>query len=239
MKLNRILHVEDSTIEQDIIKRLFITEEVTSASTENEALSLLETQTYDLILLDLGLAEGDGLTLCQKIKSDHRHKQTPLIIISGKSEISDRVLGLDLGADDYVAKPFNYLELKARTKALQRRARSTNDKQSEINLGPLRLDPLTFSIFISYQGQSLQQDLTGIEFRLLSYLMKNPDQVLSREQILQSVWKEQVNVGDRTVDAKISLLRKKLGPVGFMLSSIYGVGYKLATQPIKEILKAA
>lgn len=225
-KLN-ILHVEDSEIDQKIIQSLFPDDRVVVAADESSALGELKKAKFDLVLLDLNLKDSDGLELCQKIKSNLDSSDTPVMIVSSRSEVSDKVLGFEFGADDYVQKPFHLLELKARIKAIQRK-RQTKKVETKISYGPFTLLLDSFRLEITQKDKKVQTiDLTNIEFKLMSFFMNNREKILTREAILNHVWGGSgVHVIDRTVDAKISNLRKKLNPFEHTLQSVYGVGYQ-------------
>lgn len=225
--MRSILHIEDNLAERELVKRIFFDQRIVHTSSNKESIELLDKQNFDLILLDVMLEDGDSYELCRKIKNDPRHAQVPIIMISGKDEVSDKILGLDVGADDYVSKPYNFLELKARTQALLRRANSNQTSTRKVNFGPFEMEPDVFQFFISIENEKKKVSLSSTEFKLLHYLMKNAGRIISREQILDSVWGQEIHVTDRTVDAKISKIRKKLGDHGDWLTSIYGLGYSL------------
>ena len=232
MNVCRILHVEDSTMQQNIIKTLFSDHPIHFAKSEAEAERALVDHEFDVILLDLLLEEGDGYHLCKKIKSNPAWANIPILIVSSKSEATDRVLGLDIGADDYVAKPFNYLELKARVNAVFRRYKETQKNTSVLKYGDLVLNLDTQTLIMHNTPEQSRLDLTKTEFKLLSYFIKNTDRIITRDQIIDSVWGHGVNVLDRSVDAKVSNLRKKLGEYGGLIQAVYGSGYKMS-MPLK------
>jgi DNA-binding response OmpR family regulator len=228
MQKKHILLVEDCEIHQLIIKSLLRDGQLTIVASQVEASNLIKTQNYDLIILDILLSDGDGMLLCQTARLSSTNELTPILFLTSRSEISDRLTGFDLGADDYVVKPFNHLELKARIEALLRRV-SLNKLNSLLKFGPITIDPSTLTAWIKVDNKQSPVDLTSSEFKLLVYFIQNPDKIVTREQILEVVWNNATtHVIDRTVDAKVSLLRKKLNPYGNILKSIYGVGYRLS-----------
>lgn len=198
--------------------------EVFSFLHPHELLSFLDNKNLDLLLLDLMLPDTDGLEVCKQIRRDHRHADMGIIILSAKSDELDRVLGLELGADDYVTKPFSPQELMARVKAVLRRKHPSTGQETVRDLGMqvvLNLDTHEASM----SGEILS--LTTAEFRILELLSEKPGWVYSRDQILTHLWGQEKAVIDRTVDVHIRHLRAKLGDRADLIQSIRGVGYKL------------
>ncbi|WP_419790449.1 response regulator transcription factor [Staphylococcus chromogenes] len=178
-------------------------------------------QYYDIILLDLMLPEMDGLEVCQRIRTQ---KDTPIIMITAKGEIYDKVVGLDNGADDYIVKPFEIEELLARMRALVRRyAEESHSNTDIINIDGLIIDKHAFSV--SFESQNIE--LTKTEFDLLLVLAENKNHVLQREQILDHVWGYESAVETNVVDVYIRYLRNKLKPIGKQkfIETVRGVGY--------------
>jgi len=182
----------------------------------------------DVVVLDLTLPDFDGLEVLRAIRKEPALKHTPVIIVTARSEEIDRVLGLELGADDYLAKPFSSRELVARVRAILRRAsfmlEAAEPSQSkDLVFGPISVDLDGYAARLD--GQLL--DLTRKEFELLVYLMKNPKRVLGREKILQQVWGLDYLGESRTIDAHIRRLRYKLGGAADLIETVVGVGYRL------------
>lgn len=178
-------------------------------------------QYYDIILLDLMLPEMDGLEVCQRIRTQ---KDTPIIMITAKGEIYDKVVGLDNGADDYIVKPFEIEELLARMRALVRRYGEESQSNTDIiNIDGLIIDKHAFSV--SFESQNIE--LTKTEFDLLLVLAENKNHVLQREQILDHVWGYESAVETNVVDVYIRYLRNKLKPIGKqkLIETVRGVGY--------------
>lgn len=186
-------------------------------------LEFINSNLPELVILDLMLPDMDGLEICRKIRSNERTSHLPIIIVSAKGEELDRVLGLEVGADDYVTKPFSARELLARIKATLRRARRTESEPEKIILGPITLIPERFEVFVREQ----RLNLTTTEFQILLILAKNPGRVFSREEIINSLWKGEKFVLDRTIDVHIKKLRDKLGEAARLIKSIRGIGYKI------------
>lgn len=176
----------------------------------------------DLIVLDLMLPDMDGYDICKKIKSDIALNHIPIIILSAKSDETDKIIGLELGADDYVTKPFSPKELIARVKAVLRRNSSGNDLKNSAADGKIKLDKEQFNVI----ADGKKVDVTMTEFKLLELLMSKKGTVFSRERILDYVWQDK-DVFDRTVDVHIRHLREKLGKLGDKIKNIHGVGYKI------------
>jgi len=175
-------------------------------------------QSPDLILLDLMLPGRDGLDVCREIRT---FSTVPIIMVTARIEEIDRLLGLELGADDYICKPFSPREVVARIKAVQRR---TGAGQT-IHAAGLVLDETRFQATLN--GQQL--DLTAVEFKLLKFLVASPGRIYSRQQLMDKIYPDQRIVSDRTIDSHIKKLRKKImvvSPVEEIIHSVYGVGYK-------------
>lgn len=175
-----------------------------------------------LVLLDIMLPGDDGLEILKKLKGDTLTSDVPVILVTAKGSEYDKVLGLDMGADDYIVKPFGMMELIARVKALLRRSRKEKSVR-EYTMGDLvmQVDKHTVKV----QGEEVL--LTFKEFELLKYMLENPGIVLSRDQILEHIWGYEFAGETRTVDVHIRTLRKKLGPCQDMIETIRGVGYRM------------
>ncbi len=185
----------------------------------------LEMSSPDLIILDLMLPDADGFEVCKLLKNNAKHSHIPIIMLTAKDQELDKVLGLELGADDYVTKPFSPKELTARVKAVLRRNKPKDDLESEvINVGGiLTIDLGKYAVFVD--GKKV--DLTTIEFKILSILSSKTGWVFTRDKILNHLWGNEKAVLDRTVDVHIKNLREKLGKAAKLVKNIRGVGYKL------------
>lgn len=183
----------------------------------------IDTQKPDLIILDLMLPDMDGLEICKYLKRKDELASIPVIMLTAKSEESDKLLGLELGADDYVTKPFSPKELVARVKAVLRRHTPTAETK-KIEIGNiLVIDSQKYEVFL--EGKKIE--LTSAEFKILQLLASKKGWVYNREQILDYLWGQEKVVLDRTVDVHIKNLRMKLGKAGKFIKNIRGVGYKL------------
>jgi two-component system phosphate regulon response regulator PhoB len=192
-----------------------------------QAQQLMRETMPDLILLDWMLPGMSGIEFARRLKSDDYSKAIPIIMLTARSEEVDKIRGLEVGADDYVTKPFSPRELNARIKAVLRR-RAPQMTDDPIEVGSLRLDPATHRV----TGNGAQLDLGPTEFRLLHYLMSNPERVHSRSQVLDRVWGDRVFVEDRTVDVHIRRLRQALSTSGHeeMIQTVRGVGYRFSAK---------
>jgi two-component system alkaline phosphatase synthesis response regulator PhoP len=221
-----ILVVDD---EDDIVEmvRYNLTKEgydVVGASNGEDAIRMAKKAAPDLIILDLMLPGVDGLDVCRVLKNDDRTNHIPIIMLTAKGEETDIVLGLELGADDYITKPFSLKVLRARVKAVIRRTKSTDNDRDDtvIQLRGLTIDPERHQLKID--DKSI--DLTATEFRILYFLAHKPGWVFTRSQIVDAVRGEDYPVTDRTIDVHIVSLRKKLGEYGTYISTVRGVGYR-------------
>ena len=179
----------------------------------------------DVALLDLTLPDMDGLDVLRVIRADAQYRTLPVVLVTARNEEIDRVLGLELGADDYISKPFSTRELVARIRAILRRATflEQTDKTQQLQFGPIALDLDMHTARVD--GDAL--DLTRREFELLAYFLQNPRRVLSREKILQQVWGLEYLGESRTIDAHVRRVRAKLGPAAAFIETVVGVGYRM------------
>ncbi len=219
-----VLIVEDETAIADTIQYALETEGFTPllAATGHEALATLTSSDPDIIILDIGLPDISGFELCKQIR---QHSNIPIIFLTARSEEVDRVVGLEIGGDDYVVKPFSPRELTARVKAILRRSHPNNGLPQEAG-GTWQVDSAKRQI--SYFGQPL--DLSRTEYDLLNTFIRRPGQVFSRDQLMAAVWDEPEASMDRTVDAHIKNLRAKLKAIKPELDPIVthrGTGYAL------------
>ena len=225
---SNVLVIEDEpdirkTIDYNLSKESF---KVIQAASIEEGEKALASNKIDVIILDLMLPDGSGLTLCRDIKSEPKTKNIPVIILTAKTEEVDRVVGFELGADDYVTKPFSVRELILRVKAILKRGASTqnNAEDAEYSFGELRINFEEHQAYVT--GEEIS--LTALEFKLLKHLIKRKGRVQTRDQLLEDVWGYSSNVTTRTVDTHIKRLREKLGLVGEHIQTIRGVGYRFS-----------
>ena len=194
----------------------------------SEGLEAIRAKQPNLVILDLMLPGMDGLTVCQQVRAEAAIKATPIIIVSAKEEESDVVIGLGLGADDYVPKPFSPRELLARVKAVLRRSQQADqgDQHERVVIGDLIIDLEKHNVTID--GQLVK--LTATEFKLLYQLASHPGRAYTREQLLNRVVGDGVVVVDRNIDVHIRAVRKKIGNYADHIQTVRGVGYRFAEQ---------
>ena len=226
----KILIIEDEpdirkTLEYNISREGY---DVISASSLSEGREKLESASFSLLLLDLMLPDGSGLDLCRELKQDKSLSSMPVIILTAKDDEVDKVVGFELGADDYVTKPFSVRELILRVKAvLKRGERKSDNIEVQRQFGELKIDVDSHEVFINDE----QVGLTALEFKLLRQLVDRRGRVQSRDQLLSDVWGYSSDVTTRTVDTHIKRLREKLGGMGKYVQTIRGVGYKFTRTP--------
>jgi len=222
----KILVVED---DKDILQlvKLYLENEgfrTITAANGAEALKLVKAEHPDLIVLDLMLPEIDGLEVCRKLRVAPQTAMLPIIMLTAKSEESDTIVGLELGADDYVGKPFSPKALVARIKALLRRLERADDREhSAYRYGTLLLNPSRHEVTVS--GHEVV--LTAKEFGLLEHLLRNPGRVLTRDVILNNVWGYDYHGTTRTVDVHVRRIKQKLPLLNSAILSVKSLGYKL------------
>jgi DNA-binding response OmpR family regulator len=188
-----------------------------------EALERAWAEPVDLVLLDLMLPHLDGIEVCRRLRHDERTARLPIIMLTAKNETADRIRGFEVGADDYINKPFNLQELVLRVAAVLRRRADVDDFPSTImRFDELRLDPHSRIVTLD----EVEVDLTAREFDLLFFLMNHPNRVFSRADLLRHVWEYDYTGYDRTVDAHVARLRRKLGRSGEWIETEWGIGYK-------------
>ena len=232
MSLPKILVVEDEKAHRLIIQKTLGSQyDLVFASNYSEGKNLIQSgEIFDLILLDIMLDESDGFELCAQIKSSDHLRFQPIIFLSAKSEVSSKVLGFTLGADDYIVKPCDPMELRARIAAKIKRTKEIESRDQNLVVADLVFDLERQVLELKGQEGVELCELTPMEFKLMYYLARHKEHVLSRDQILDNVWGQATNVLDRTVDTFIATLRKKLGERGSYIKSVHGVGYRFSPQ---------
>lgn len=224
----KILIVEDEPTLRQLLQTSLEKERyvVETAGNFKIALQKIEDYDYDCILLDIMLPDGSGLTLLEKLKE--LHKRENVIIISAKDSLEDRVLGLELGADDYLPKPFHLAELNARIKSVIRRHR--NDGEIDIKFGNIRIVPDKFQIFINEK----EVELNRKEYDILLYFINRPERLINKNTLAESVWGDHIDQVDNYdfIYAQIKNLRKKLKESGATpeIKAVYGFGYKMSIE---------
>ncbi|MFP4465839.1 MAG: response regulator [Candidatus Goldiibacteriota bacterium] len=185
-------------------------------------LKYMEKSSPELVILDVMMPEMDGMEVCRIIKNNDINKNIPIILLTAKSDETDKVLGLELGADDYVTKPFSPRELSARVKAVLRRP-GKNTEEEHIKFKDIKIDIRRHRVSV----KDRYVELTATEFRILRIFIDKPGRVFAREQILDILWGNEKVVVDRTIDVHIKHLREKLGSAGKTIINVRGVGYKI------------
>lgn len=236
-----ILLVEDEAdLAQIVLRELTTTGYTTLHAADGvSALEMHAHEQVDLVILDWMLPRLDGLSVLRQLR---QRSATPVLMLTARSEETDRVVGLEVGADDYLTKPFSVRELIARVRALLRRnelirqtlAADRSDANNMLVRGPLKLDPQTHIATLD----SIELDLSPTEFSLLQLLLRSPGRAFSRAYLIETIWSETYVGGDRSVDNVVLRLRKKLGSVGDAIETVWGVGYRLrpasSSAPVRQ-----
>ena len=227
--MSRILVVEDEAAIGELIaiNLRHAGHEVTMASTAEQAQDEVDRVLPDLVILDWMLPGTSGLALAQAWRARDRTRHLPLIMLTARGEESDKIQGLDAGADDYLTKPFSPRELLARIRSVLRR-KAPEALDTAVEISGLRIDPATRRVAF----EATEVRLGPTEFRLLHFLMKNPERVHTRSQLLDRVWGDHVFIEERTVDVHVKRLREALAPVDCarLIETVRGAGYRLARQ---------
>ena len=227
MQKTRVLIVEDEQDIAGLIKHALERSGDTRADvvfSGDAALKAAIDQPPDLIILDLNLPVVGGLEVCRILRARAATARVPIIMLTAKTSESDRVAGLDVGADDYVTKPFSLRELSARVRAVLRRGRQGEESPSAKVYRGKALVADFDAVAVSVEGQAVR--LTRREFELLKYLVENRNRVLSRDRLLERVWGYDRLIETRSVDVHVGRLRGKLGPVGRQIETVVGLGYR-------------
>jgi DNA-binding response OmpR family regulator len=222
--MSSILLVEDAKDFQVLVSTLLGDHRVTVTDDPDQVSDLLHQQPFDLILLDLTLPKRDGYSVLSEIQLDANFRDIPVICLTGKTAITDKVTAFSLGADDYIQKPFDVLEFKARIESKLKKKRKASETKNLIKISQLVIDLPAHRV---YGKDNKDIQMTQTEFKILVALSRNIGQVFSREQLIGNVWGDEGAVFDRAVDVHVCSLRKKLLLHGINFKSITGVGYKL------------
>lgn len=198
--------------------------------TGEDALDVADREPIDLIILDIMLPKMDGLEACKQLKQDKRLAAIPIIMLTAKGEEIDRIVGFELGADDYIVKPFSPRELVLRVKAILKRGKLREDVKEILRAGDLTIDIPRHKV----SARKNEVKLTAMEFKLLLLLIKRKGRVQSRDRLLEDVWDLDSDVTTRTVDTHIKRLRQKLGKEGKLVETIRGLGYRLNDRDDEE-----
>ena len=228
-----ILIVDDEAAIRDMVRMALEIEgyQVSDASNAHQASKLLDESQVDLMLLDWMMPGVSGIDFASRIRKEGTRSQLGIIMLTAKDNEDDLIRGLEVGADDYMTKPFSVRELGSRIRAVLRRLNQKNTLGSIIKAGKITIDTEQYRVKID----ELNVDFSPTEFRLLYFLASHPDRVYARDQLLDNVWGEQVYVDDRTVDVHIRRVRKVLEPYGCdnYISTVRGVGYRFSSSEEK------
>ena len=225
----RVLVVEDEASISEPLTSALEREgfEPVVARTAREAIELADRTDPDVVLLDLMLPDGDGRDVCRTLR---RGSDVPIIMLTARGTEVDRIVGLELGADDYVVKPFSVRELLLRIDAILRRLKGEHTPDAPVEFGNLRIDQAAHRVWV---GEN-EVELTALEFKLLLTLFARKNRVQSRAALLDDVWGVVADVTTRTVDTHVKRLRQKLGSAGDYIETVRGVGYRFADMPVRE-----
>ncbi len=229
----KILVVDDEKDIVDILKYNLVKEnefDVLTASNGKDAIEIVESEKPDLILLDIMMPEINGFDVCKRLKTSHSTMNIPIIFLTAKDNEIDEIIGLELGADDYIVKPISPRKVLARVKSVIRRTQAETeqftDKVEYIKFKNLEIDTISHTVKIDDEEIFFPKK----EFKLLHYLLVNRGKVLSREVLLNQIWGENLYVVDRTVDVHIAKVREKLGDYSHYIETIKGLGYRFNNQ---------
>ena len=236
--MSAVLVVEDESAIAELIaiNLRHAGHDVTLAATAEQAQVAIGGALPDLVLLDWMLPGESGLQLAKRWRADPRTRDLPIILLTARAEESDKVVGFDAGADDYLTKPFSTKELLARIRAVLRR-KAPNTLGDAVQVAGLRLDPSTRRVTGRVDNEMRELKIGPTEFRLLHFLMTHPERVHSRAQLLDRVWGDHVFIEERTVDVHIKRLREALAPAGMaaLVETVRGVGYRLTQQAGQQV----
>ena len=224
--VDKVLIVEDEpdllrTVEYNFKQAGF---QVLTATRGRDGVRLAQTEGPDVVLLDLMLPDIDGTEVCRQLRASAKTRAIPIIMVTAKGDEVDRVVGFEIGADDYVTKPFSVRELVLRVRAVLRRGRQLEQNES-LEIGALRIDSAAHRVYVG----GVEVVLTALEFKLLQTLASSRGRVKTRDALLSEVWGMNMNVETRTVDTHVKRLREKLGEAGALIETVRGVGYRFVS----------
>ncbi len=224
MSKETVLVIEDEEDIQEVLRYNLeqYGYDVMCSSTGEQGLLAAKNHNPDLVLLDLMLPNMDGIDVCKELKSESNTKHIPIVMLTARNDDSDIIIGLELGADDYITKPFSPKVLMARIKSLLKRLKKQENSNNIISLSGILMDSDKHEV----QVDSKNIDLTFSEFKILDLLIKHPERVYSRQQIMNSIKDNEYIITERTIDVQIVGLRKKLGIKGKNIKTVRGIGYK-------------
>lgn len=226
---HKILLIEDTKEIYNMVNQsLTYIANLSWAQTISEAKKMVSSERYDLILLDVQLPDGNGIDFCVELQAGGATLQTPIFFLTASDTLSEKVMGFSAGADDYIVKPFSPIELKARVESKLKKIEIMKQVSDVLQWDEIKINKNKQEVEILFDGDFKKVDLTALEFKLLIYLASSPNDVFSRDEILNEIWGDDIHVYSRSVDTHISKLRKKLGPASYLIKSIHGSGYKFS-----------
>lgn len=229
--MNKVLLIEDCDVTyQTVLNSVGNIAQLSRTRTISEAKNELRQKEFKLIILETELPDGDGIEFCSEIQSSHSH--VPVIFLSTKTNLADKVLSFSAGADDYITKPFHPIELRARLEARIRKSTHLSFEADSFKWKELKVIKSRQEVTVLEEDTEAKIDLTSLEYKLLIYFAYRTGDVIHRDQILTDIWGADIHVSHRSVDTHISKIRKKLGPVSHVLESIHGSGYKFNPTPL-------
>ncbi len=238
--MSKIIIIDDARDVHLLLREIFyLDHSVTSAFTLSEASQLIRAQSFELILLDVKMPDGDGFHFCASLQQNSETRNIPVIFITGKSDIADKAIGFSLGAEDYIVKPFNAAEVKLRCEARIRKLDSKKSRDSVVRSGNVKIEITMQKATLIHDGKEESINLTPTGFKLLLYLVTHHDQVFTRDQLISAVWGDGITIVDRTIDTHIGALRKVLRNADFQIQSVHGVGYRLTSKKISKSAPSA
>ncbi len=227
--MKRILLVEDSKeIYLMVLQSLQSIAEIVWAMDLSSARKLLATDVFDIFILDVELPDGKGFDICPEIQA--KSPQSPVFFLTAHGELSDKVMGFAVGADDYITKPFSPIELSARVEARLKKVDLFKRTSDIMKWSSLRINKVRQEVHVLEGADEVKVDLTALEFKLLTYLANRPYEVIHRDELLDQLWGVDVHVYARSVDTHVSKLRKKLGTSSHIIQSVHGTGYKFTPE---------
>ncbi len=231
--MHDILLVEDQKeVHDQVSKSLGDGFRVTSALSIGDAKRHLSLKNFHLIVLDISLPDGDGFQFCAALRNDDRTRKVPIIFLTGPLDVPDKVMGFSLGEEDYVTKPFEATEFRARVEARVKRAKEEVAAAEVIEKEGLRLDTKLLRLqILQAGGRTSDVETTPQEFKLLRFLAEHENEVFSREKLISSVWGQGVHVTEHTIDTHVSKIRKKISLSGWTVQCLRGEGYRFIRRP--------
>jgi DNA-binding response OmpR family regulator len=221
-----LLLIEDNEVMRVLAQNTLKEYGLTAVASLKDAQAALQKTTFDLILLDIGLPDGDGLMFLNSLTAQGG-SPTPVMIVSGKTDIASKVTAFSFGAEDFITKPFDPIELKARVSAKLKRIELTKSQSDTLKIGDLHITVSKQKVVIQNGGETLPVDLTTLEFKLLLSLAKHPERVYTREHLLSEVWGNDLSVTLRSVDTHVAHLRKKIHKSKVKIDTVIRSGYRL------------